>query len=51
MAFTLKTKHNFEVSEETERLECLSLDELLCWCWNYFGTKRQLVPVSKAPDS
>ncbi|MGB1760294.1 MAG: phosphoadenylyl-sulfate reductase [Verrucomicrobiales bacterium] len=39
MAFTLKTKHNFEVSEETERLECLSLDELLCWCWNYFGDK------------
>ena len=37
MAFTLETKHNFEVSEETERLECLSLDELLCWCWNYFG--------------
>ena len=30
---------NFEVSEETERLECLSLDELLCWCWNYFGDK------------
>lgn len=39
MAFTLETKHNFEVSEETERLECLSLDELLCWCWNYFGDK------------
>ena len=39
MAFTLKTKHNFEVSEETERLECLSLDELLCWCWNNFGDK------------
>ena len=39
MAFTLKTKHNFEVSEETERLDCLSLDELLCWCWNYFGDK------------
>ena len=39
MAFTLKTKHNFEVSEETERLECLSLDKLLCWCWNYFGDK------------
>ena len=39
MAFTLETKHNFEVSEETERLECLSLDELLCWCWDYFGDK------------
>ena len=39
MAFTLETKHNFEVSEETERLGCLSLDELLCWCWNYFGDK------------
>ena len=39
MAFTLETKHNFKVSEETERLECLSLDELLCWCWNYFGDK------------
>ena len=39
MAFTLETKHNFEVSEETKRLECLSLDELLCWCWNYFGDK------------
>lgn len=39
MAFTLETKHNFEVSEETERLECLGLDELLCWCWNYFGDK------------
>lgn len=39
MAFTLETKHNFEVSEETERLECLSLDELLCWCCNYFGDK------------
>ena len=39
MAFTLETKHNFEVSEETERLECLSLDELLCWCWNYFRDK------------
>ena len=39
MAFTLETKHSFEVSEETERLECLSLDELLCWCWNYFGDK------------
>ena len=39
MAFTLENKHNFEVSEETERLECLSLDELLCWCWNYFGDK------------
>ena len=39
MAFTLETKHNFEVSEETERLECLSLDELLYWCWNYFGDK------------
>ena len=39
MAFILKTMHNFEVSEETKRLECLSLDELLCWCWNYFGDK------------
>ena len=39
MAFTLETKHNFEVSEETERLECLSLDDLLCWCWDYFGDK------------
>ena len=39
MAFTRETKHNFVVSEETERLECLSLDELLCWCWNYFGDK------------
>ena len=39
MAFTLKTKHNFNVSDEADRLEHVNLDELLRWCWDYFGDK------------
>ena len=39
MAFTLKTKHNFNFSDEADRLEHVNLDELLRWCWDYFGDK------------
>ena len=39
MAFTLKSRHNFNVSEEAERLDSVQLDEILQWCWDNFGDK------------
>ena len=33
MAFNIKTMHNFNVSDEADRLELVNLDELLTWCW------------------
>lgn len=33
MAFNIKTMHNFNVSDEADRLEHVNLDELLRWCW------------------
>jgi phosphoadenosine phosphosulfate reductase len=39
MAFNLKSRHKFNVSEESERLESVQLDEILQWGWDNFGDK------------
>ncbi len=39
MAFKLESKHNFNVIEESERLERADLNDVLSWIWENFGEK------------
>ena len=39
MAFKLESKHDFNVLEESERLERADLNDVLSWCWETFGEK------------
>ena len=39
MAFKLESKHNFDLIEESERLERADLEDVLAWIWETFGEK------------